>query len=84
MKLTRRYQLIADRAVCMSYGCPWHRDGGDAEATGAAHAQATGHEVRVTASAVVIFNGTPPGRTGGPDTPDRQAARRAVLAGGTR
>jgi hypothetical protein len=74
MKLTRRYQTLPDRAVCLSPRCPWHREGPDAEATGAAHAlYNAGHEVRVCSSAVVIFNGR------GPSLAD---ARRAVEASG--
>lgn len=55
MSLSRRYQLLPDRAVCMSHGCPWHRDGADAEQLAEAHTISTRHEVHVQAGSKVIF-----------------------------
>jgi hypothetical protein len=54
-KVARRYHVLPDRGVCMHSGCAWHRDGDTAELLGHAHAENTGHEVRVSTSAVVIF-----------------------------
>ena len=55
MKATRRYQVIADRAVCFEPGCTFHREGETAEPLGEAHAAVTGHEVHVQTGAKVIF-----------------------------
>ena len=79
MKATRRYQVIADRAVCFEPGCSFHREGETAEPLGEAHAQVTGHHVRVISGAMAIFNGPAKVNTGLRDTPERQAARRSAL-----
>lgn len=54
-KVERRYQTQPDRAACWQPRCTWHREGPSAELLGHAHAENTGHQVRVWTGAVVIF-----------------------------
>jgi hypothetical protein len=73
--LSRRYQQLDDIAVCWTTGCPWRRQGTDAETTATGHAAShPSHEVRVTSASMLILNGRDP------DTPCNQAARREILA----
>lgn len=55
MRLTRTYNMQPDRANCYQPGCTFHREGPTAEPLGEAHASATGHEVRVTTGATLVF-----------------------------
>jgi hypothetical protein len=64
MKAARRYQVLPDQAACHQPGCPWHFDGDTTEMVAEAHAAASGHEVRITTSARVIFNGRQPAKAG--------------------
>lgn len=56
MKISRRYQPLPDRAVCMYRGCPWHVDGQAAESLGEIHIDKTGHPVEVTTGAKLLLS----------------------------
>lgn len=54
MKLTRRYSLRAHAAKCREPGCPFTRNGPDAEDEAAAHAAEKGHCTETVRAAVVL------------------------------